>query len=235
MNDALKQFEERNMAKTTRSQQKAMISLNEALKQLRSAMKELANSSSASGLDEYLQKLSQMAGKQQGINQQTLQLNPGGQPKTLGQQASMARLAAEQEALRKSMEQLMGEYGERSDVLGRLDQIGKDMGDVVKDLQKRNVSRRTINRQQRILQRLLDAQKSARKQDYSRKRRAETGKYYPALNPGQLPTNLGEKNIQIQRDLLKALKEGYSKDYQQLIKKYFEALMRESVENETIE
>ncbi len=235
MNDALAQFEGRNMAKTTRSQQKAMVSLNETLKQLRSAMKELASASSAAGLEEYLEKLSQMAGKQQGINQQTMQLNPGSQPMTLGQQAAMARLAAEQAALRKSMEQLQKEYGERSDILGRLDQIGKDMGDVVKDMQNRNVGRRTINRQQRILQRLLDAQKSARKQDYSRKRRAETGKYYPALSPGQLPTNLGEKNIQIQRDLIKALKEGYSKDYQELIKKYFEALMKESAKNETIE
>jgi hypothetical protein len=235
MNDALSQFEQRNMAKTTRSQQKAMVSLNEALKQIRAAMKELANASSAAGLGEYLEKLSQMAGKQQGINQQTMQLGQGGKPMSLGQQASMARLAAEQEALRKSMEQLQAEYGERSEILGRLDQAGKDMEDVVKDLQKRNVSRRTINRQQRILQRLLDAQKSARKQDYSRKRRAETGKYYPALSPGQLPTNLGEKNIKIQRDLLKALKEGYSKDYEQLIKKYFEALMKESIENETSE
>ncbi|MBC8185497.1 hypothetical protein H8E88_30790 [candidate division KSB1 bacterium] len=235
MKNALTQFEGRNMAKTTRSQQKAMVSLNETLKQLRSAMKELANASSAAGLEEYLEKLSQMAGKQQGINQQTMNLNPGSQPMTMGQQAAMARLAAEQAALRKAMEQLQKEYGERSDILGRLDQIGKDMGDVAKDLQKRNVSRRTINRQQRILQRLLDAQKSARKQDYSRKRRAETGKYYPALSPGQLPTNLGEKNIRIQRDLLKALKEGYSKDYQELIKKYFEALMKESMENETTE
>ncbi len=234
MTDALKQFEERNMGKATRGQQKAMVNLNEAVKQMMSAMKELASASSAAGLDELLQKLSQMAGKQQGINQQTMQLGQGSQPLTLGQQASMARLAAEQAALRKSMEQLQREYGERSDILGRLDQIGKDMEDVVKELQIRNVSRRTINRQQRILQRLLDAQKSARRQDYSRKRKAETGKYYPSLSPGQLPINLGEKNIQIQRDLLKALKEGYSKDYQELIKKYFEALMKESIKNEQI-
>ena len=234
MSDALKQFEERNTGKTIRNQQTAMVNLNEAVKQMRSAMKELASASSAAGLDELMQKLSQMAGKQQGINQQTMQLGSGSQPLTMGQQASMARLAAEQAALRKSMEQLQREYGERSDVLGRLDQIGKDMEDVVKELQSRNVNRKTINRQQRILQRLLDAQKSARRQDYSRKRRAETGKYYPSLSPSQLPQNLGEKNIQIQRDLLKALKEGYSKDYQDLIKKYFEALMKEQVENEQI-
>ena len=143
----------------------------------------------------------------------------------------MARLAAEQEALRKSMEQLGREYGERSDVLGRLDQVGKEMAEVVEDLQQRKVSQRTINRQQQILQRLLDAQKSIKKQDYSRKRKAETAKKCLPINPGDLPPDLGERAIQIQRDLLKALKEGYTRDYQELIRKYFEALMKESVEN----
>ncbi len=105
------------------------------------------------------------------------------------------------------------------------------MEEVVQDLQQRKISQRTINRQQQILQRLLDAQKSVRKQDYSRKRKAETAKKYLPINPGDLPPDLGERSIQIQRDLLKALKEGYTRDYQELIRKYFEALMKESLEN----
>ncbi len=227
MGEALSQLEARNSPQAARSQQQSMVSLNEAVKEMMSAMNSLANASSASGLEEMMQKLNQMAGQQQGINQQTLQLGMG-QQMSLAQQAAMARLAAEQEALRKSMEQLGREYGERSDVLGRLDQVGKEMAEVVEDLQQRKVSQRTINRQQQILQRLLDAQKSVRKQDYSRKRKAETAKQYLPFNPGQLPQNLGEKNIQIQRDLLKALKEGYTRDYQELIRKYFEALMKEA-------
>ena len=228
MDEALSQFGERNITAAARNQRLAMINLNETVKQIMSAMKQLEQSSSASGLEEMMEQLSQMAGQQQGINDQTLQLGAGQQSFSLSQQAAMARLAAEQEALRKSIEQLQREYGERSDVLGRLDHLGKEMEDVVKDLQQQNISRRTINRQQQILQRLLDAQKSARKQDYSRKRKGETGKYYPAINPGALPDDLGEKNSQIQRDLLRALKEGYTKDYQDLIKKYFDALIKES-------
>lgn len=229
MGAALDKFEERNINETARNQQKAMVNLNEAVKQLMAAMGELQNANSAAGLDELMEKLSQMSGQQQGINQQTLQMGQGMQSLSLQQQAAMARLAAEQAALRKSMEQLQQEFGERSDVLGRLGQIGEDMKTVTEDLQNRNVSRRTINRQQRILQRLLDAQKSVKKQDYSRKRKAETGKYYRAIGPNGLPVDLGEKNKQIQRDLLRALKEGYSKDYQDLIKKYFETLMKETM------
>ncbi|OQX87463.1 hypothetical protein B6D60_03815 [candidate division KSB1 bacterium 4484_87] len=232
MSQALFQFEQRNVRQSSRNQQRAMLSLNDVAKQMMSAMKDLANAQSATGLEEMMQKLEQMAGKQQGINQQTLQLGPGQQPFSLSQQAQMARLAAQQQALRKTLEQLQKEFGERSDILGRMDGIGKQMDEVIKDLQARQVSRHTIQRQQKILQRLLDAQKSARRQDFSRKRRAETGKFYPAMNPGRLPENLGERMQAVQKDLLRALKEGYSKDYQQLIKKYFEALIKQ---NERIE
>lgn len=230
MAESISQLEARNSPQAARSQQQSMISLNEAIKETMNAMNSLSSASSASGLEEMMQQLGQMAGQQQGINQQTLELGMG-QQMSLAQQAAMARLAAEQEALRKSMEQLAREYGERSDILGRLDQVGKEMAEVVEDLQQRKVSQRTINRQQKILQRLLDAQKSVKKQDYSRKRKAETAKQYLPINPGQLPQNLGEKNIQIQRDLLKALKEGYTRDYQELIRKYFEALMKEAVDD----
>lgn len=55
------------------------------------------------------------------------------------------------------------------------------------------------------------------------------------ISPAQLPNNMDKESNEIQRDLLKALKEGYSKDYQELIKAYFEALMKETiVEDETI-
>lgn len=232
MTQALSQFEQRNLSQAARSQQRAMLSLNEAAKQMINAMSELENAQSASGLQEMLDKLAQMAGKQQGINQQTMQLGIGQQPLSLDMQAQMARLAAEQMALRKTLQQLQQEFGERSEILGRLDGIGKQMEEVAKDLQAKNVSRKTIQRQQKILQRLLDAQKSARRQDFSRKRRAETGKFYPTVDPGRMPEDRGEKLQNIQKDLLNALKEGYSRDYQELIKKYFEALIKNTAGNE---
>lgn len=233
MDQALAEMEQRNFPRASRAQQQSMMYLDEAVKEIMNSMNNLSSSSSSTGFEEMMEQLSQMAGKQQGINNQTMQLGMG-QQLTLSQQASMARLAAEQAALQKTLEQLQSQMGERSDVLGRLDQLGKEMGDVVKDLQGRKVSQKTINRQQRILQRLLDAQRSVRKQDYSRKRKAETAKHYSVRSPGKLNSNLGEKNIQLQRDLLKALKEGYSKDYQELIRKYFEALMEESLNDEKI-
>ncbi|MBD3290014.1 hypothetical protein GF337_14495 [candidate division KSB1 bacterium] len=226
MQDALKNLEERNTSRASREQTRAMNSLNEAVLQVQQSMQNLAASSSSTGMQEMFEQLSKMSGKQKGINQQTLQLGMNGKL-SMQQQAAMARLAAEQGALRKSMEQLQREFGSRSDLLGRLDQVAQDMEDVVKDLQTRNVNRNTINKQRRILSRLLDAQKSVHKREFSKKRQAETGKYYLARSPGDLPQNMGERDIQLREDLLKALKQGYSRDYQELIKKYFEALVDE--------
>ena len=82
----------------------------------------------------------------------------------------------------------------------------------------------------RIHSRLLNAQHSVREREYSRKREAETGKHYLAIDPGQLPTNLGERENLLREDLLRAKREGYSKDYLELIRKYYEALSKGEVQ-----
>ena len=225
MKNAIANIEARNMPRVTRSQGQSMAAINDAIKRVRQAMQQLSSAQSSSGMEQLMQQLSQMAQQQQGINQQTMQLGMG--QMTMQQQAAMARLAAQQAALRKSMEQLAREYGNRSDVLGNLDQIAKDMKAVAKDLKSKQVTRQTYNRQRRILSRLLDAQKSMQRREYSRKRKAETGKFYIAKSPGALPEDMGEKDLLFRQDILNAKREGYTRDYQELIRKYFEALMHE--------
>ncbi|MBN1155077.1 hypothetical protein JXB12_09200 [candidate division KSB1 bacterium] len=227
MQQSVQYFEERSLAAVNRNQKEAMFRLNDAVKELRKSINELNSSSSASGLEQMMQKLQQMSCQQQGINQSTLQIGASGQMLSLQQQASMDRLAAEQAAVKKSLEELEREYGNRADMLGRLDQLANEMADVVSDLKSNNISRKTIQRQREILSRLLDAQKSVRKREFSNKRQAETAKEYHVLDPGMLPTDLGEKNQQLRRDLLNLENEGYKKDFEELIKLYFEELFKD--------
>ncbi len=107
------------------------------------------------------------------------------------------------------------------------------MKKVAEEMRRKNVSRQTIERQQRILSRLLDAQKSIHQRDFSKRRKAETAKTYIGLDPGQLPQNLGSPQLKIHQDLLRALKENYNRDYKLLIQKYFEALTKELEKNGT--
>jgi len=92
-----------------------------------------------------------------------------------------------------------------------------------------NYDRKTIERQQNILSRMLDAQKSVREREYSRKRKAEVGKEYARQSPSELAETVDEKKAKLRKELKQALEEGYSIDYEKLIEEYFRNL-NESVE-----
>lgn len=234
MQESLSDFESRTPARATQDQGQAMAGLNEAASEVRKSMQDMGSASSAIGFQEMMQRLMGVSEKQKGLNQQTSQMgqNPGGL--TPQQQAAMERLAAEQSAVRKSLEQLMQEAGDRSDVLGDLSQVGKEMEEVVESLEQKNVNPRVIDKQHRILSRLLDAQRSMHKRDFSKQRQAETGKQYSVASPDDLPRQQMSESDRLRNELLKAMQGGYSKDYRELIRKYFEALAREQQKGETI-
>lgn len=225
MQEALAALEQRSGRDAGRSQGQAMQGLDRAVRELRDAMRNMGGSSSATSFDQFMQRLLGISGRQQSINQETQQLGEEGRAQM--EQRAMARLAAQQLAVQKSLEQLAAEFGHRSEILGRLDQIAKEMEEVARDFQNRSVDRQTVERQQRILSRLLDAQRSLRERDLSKERQAETGKSYRASSPGPLTPDLGERANSIQQDLLRALQEKYSRDYKELIQRYFEALSQQ--------
>ncbi len=227
MQNALQQLEQRNGRQAANAQRQAMQGLDRAVAGLRAAMQQMSGQQGMGmGMEQFMQRLLGLSGQQQGINQQTEGLTEQGMS-ALQRQAAMARMAAEQAAVQKSLEQLMQEFGNRGEILGRLDQTARDMEEVVKDLQQQRVNRQTLERQQQILSRMLDAQRSMRERDYSKERQAERAKNYRSVDPGALPGDLGERKTRMQEDLMNALREKYSRDYRELIQKYFEALTRQ--------
>ena len=138
-------------------------------------------------------------------------------------------MALEQEAVRKSLEQLNKEAqasGRQERILGDLDKIAQEMQEVVKNLEQSNVNPETLRKQERILSRLLDASKSMRERDFEKKRKAETGRDVTRRSPNELDPSTLEGKSKLQEDLLKAIEQGYSRDYQDLIRKYFEGLQK---------
>ncbi len=234
MESAIRNMEQGNNPQAVNNQADAMASLNNAVNRIQNSMENMMqNCSGNSGMsmEQFMQQMKQMANMQQGINQQTLGMGLG-QQMSMAQQAAAARLAAEQQQVRKSLEQLAQEAGDTGEILGRLDKIADDMKKVEQDFAQKNISRETIERQNKILSRMLDAQKSIREREYSNKRRGETADNYLVKNPGPLPEDLGERKNQMQQDLLRAPREGYTRDYLDLVKKYFDAIGKYGRENE---
>jgi myosin heavy subunit len=219
MKSSLEALEGRNGYGASQEEGQSMSSLNKTATQLQGAMQNMMQSG-GSGMGGLLQQLQMMAGQQQGINAQT---------QSMQQAAEAARLAVEQEAVRKSLEQLNKEAqasGEQKKMLGDLDKIAEEMKEVVQNLAQNNVNPETLRKQERILSRLLDASKSMRERDYEKKRKATTGTQVVRRGPNDLDPSLLEGKNKLLEDLLKSLEHGYSKDYQELIRKYFDALQK---------
>ncbi|MCX6143382.1 MAG: hypothetical protein NTZ35_09190 [Ignavibacteriales bacterium] len=220
MQSSLEALEGRNGYGASQEEGQSMSSLNKTATQLQSAMQNMMQQSGGSGMGGLMQQLQMMAGQQQSINMQT---------QSMQQAADAARLAVEQEAVRKSLEQLNKEAqasGEQKKMLGDLDKIADEMREVVQNLAQNNVNPETLRKQERILSRLLDASKSMRERDYEKKRKATTGTQVARRGPGDLDPSLLEGKNKLLEDLLKSLEHGYSKDYQELIRKYFDALQK---------
>ncbi len=232
MNNAMQTMQDmRNGQMAGQQQGAAMASLNEAASQMQSSMNAMMQGQGGQGMGMagMMQRLGQMSGQQQGINQGTQGLGMGGQ-----QASEMARLAGEQGAVRKSLEQLAKEAsqsGDLSKILGDLNKAAQDMREVQTDLAQGNVNPETLRKQDRILSRLLDSQRSARERDFEKKRKAESGRELARKSPGSIDLSTQEGKSRLRQDMLKALEEGYAKDYEELIKKYFELLEQDQKQN----
>ncbi|MCX6641580.1 MAG: hypothetical protein NTW14_14030 [bacterium] len=231
MDQALMGYTARSPQSVTGQQQTAMGGMNRAIMEIGQSLDQISSSSSSTGFSEMMEQLAQMSKQQAGLNQGTQNLIPmpgGTNPGQLSmqQQAGMSRMAAEQEALRQELESWYKANQEASKLMGRLGELGEEMKAAAEDLKNQQVDQRTLQRQERILRRLLDAQKSVREQEYKKERLSRTAEG-PYSKPSPDPINLGLTPDEMRENLLKALKEGYSRDYQQLIRDYFEALSRE--------
>ena len=210
----------------------AMVQLNRAVLSLMESRQCMSSCSSPMGFNEMLQRMQAMSCQQSGINEATQGLfsEMGQRGLSVGARAQMARLAAEQEAVRKTAQQLAAEMGDQSQVLGRMEGVISEMERVIEDLESGGLKPETIDRQNRILSRLLDAQKSIRRRDYARVRLSRVGVDAGQAPPPELPEDFTWAPSEIREDLLKAAGETYPVRYEALIRKYFRALAREGAE-----
>ncbi|MCH7731568.1 MAG: hypothetical protein IIB44_03505 [Candidatus Marinimicrobia bacterium] len=223
MSETINKLENRNGKMAARSQKETVGALNDLALSTLSAMDAMQQSGMASGFEQFLKRMEQMAGQQQGINSMTFQLAMG-QMAASSKEGMMKRLGQEQGQLKKSLQQMIREMRGSQNAGGNLGGIVQDMEEVIKDFNRRRVTRKTIDRQQRILSRMLDSQKSMRQRDLSEKRRSFTGEDIFRTGPEGLPEDMGQRRNLAMEALNLALKAGYPRDYQDMIRRYFNAL-----------
>lgn len=223
MNEAMRALDMRNGAYASRQQEQAMTALNKAATQIQNTLQSMMQQGGGSGMGSLMQQLRMMADYQMAINMQTMQISEIPQQ----QAEEAARLAQQQLAVQKSLEELNREAQqslEGKKILGDLQKIADEMKEVAKNLGENRIDSETLRKQERILSRLLDASRSIHERDYEKKRRAETGRQITRKSPAELDFDALQGKDKLREELLKALEQKYSKDYQELIRKYFQGL-----------
>jgi hypothetical protein len=212
------------------SMAQARQSLNRTVQALLQAMDATKQGGGSSGgMEALMQQLSQMTGDQMGINAGTSGFPipmPGGL--SAGQMAALGRILGKQRALREQLEQMLGEMGgTQPGLTSSLEGLLDEMKAVERDLSELNVSRELIQRQESILSHLLDTQRSIRQQGFKEERESESGKGFELLQKPRLPEDKGERNRLLREELMRALKQGYPVEYEQMIREYFQRLLDE--------
>ena len=220
METASGQLHEGRRGRANSSMKTALKYMNQLIGQIAEAT-DKASSCSSSSMCDAMSSLQNMSCQQMGINMGTQQLfNENGQL-SMEARSQMSRLAAQQEQVRQGLQEMMDEYGNRGEILGRMDDLIEEAERVIEDLRNQRASQETVRRQEKILTRLLNAQKSLRRRDYSQRRKSEPGEEYAVQPPPELSLEEREK---LMEDILYRRRGYYPPEYEELIRAYIKAI-----------
>jgi len=231
MEESTSQLSQRKRTQAIDSQTNSMKSLNETAQSIFNAMQQMQQGGSASGFEQFLEAMQQMSGQQQGLNNMGMQLALGQMGASM-QQSMMQKMLGGQQQVQKSLQQLMDEMSRSGgdQGLGDLGGIAKDVEDVIRDLKNNAYTRRTQERQQRILSRMLDSQTSMTQRGKKEERKSTTATTQNLLSgPSGLPGDLGQRRSLTMEALNRAMGAGYSRDYQTMIRRYFNVLGKQDI------
>jgi hypothetical protein len=158
--------------------------------------------------------LSQM---QQQLNQKIEQLKGSGKS---GRELSeeLAEMAAEQERIRRALQEMQNKMNESGGKTPGNDLPGK-MEETEMDLVNKKLTDQLIKRQQDILTRLLESEKSAREQDLDEERKGEAAKDYNKEIPPAVEEYLRLKEKEV--ELLKTVPPKLYPYYKKEVREYF--------------
>ncbi|MDZ4744468.1 MAG: DUF4175 family protein [bacterium] len=245
MQQATQQLQNRNGQMASKDQGGAVSSMNSAVQRMSDALSSMMQGEGQGqggqgqnpGMGEGkgqspFQRLQNLAEDQKSINEGMQKMGQQGSPSEQ-QRAEMGRLASQQGKALKALEEIEKEkrqVGGEKQPLGDLKNIANEMREVMTDMQSNSITPETRARQDRILSRLLDASRSMNDRDYEKSRESRSGQDAVRRSPGPLDLKTQEGRTQVMRDLLNRLRDGYSKDYENLIRLYFETLQKQRVE-----
>ncbi|MFW5868243.1 MAG: DUF4175 family protein, partial [Armatimonadota bacterium] len=196
MAQAAREIEGADLSSALRRGRDVMTGLNQVAEKLLETDERMSQQSAQSTLQQYMERMKQLAQRQQGLNQQTgeaQQGNSGQRRAGEGPGMNAGQMSYEQAMIRQALKKMLQEGGEGKMTGPVADQLGGVPGEMEKvegDLRSGRIERQTIERQERILEKMLEAQRSLYTKDQERsERKAERPEAFepppspPAISP----------------------------------------------------
>lgn len=229
MDKSVEYIKERRKPQAVAEQQFAMTSINnlallldDVLEQMQNAM---ADAMGKPQKNKGKQKTPSLSELQQQLNNQIEDLKGSGKK---GRQLSeeLAKLAAEQERIRKALEEAQNQAGMKDGGNKPGGNIGKKMEESENDLVNKQLTEELINRQKQILTRLLESEDAMRERDLDEQRKGETANTYEKTLPNAFEEYFKLKEQEI--ELLKTIPPKLYPYYKNEVNEYFKRIESES-------
>jgi len=157
---------------------------------------------------------------QEQLNAEMEELKNGTIPKGSSMSEQLAKLAAEQEAIRKQLKELTEQLKEEGKTnTGDLNDLQNKMDKTEKDLVNKILNGETIKRQKDILTRLLESEKAEKERELDEKRESNEAKNSIFSNPSKFFEYNGIKTKEV--ELLKTIPPSLKTFYKSKVNEYF--------------
>jgi len=141
-------------------------------------------------------------------------------------QAQLERLAGQQRSLQEIARQIQESMKTEGKPLGRLDRAIEDMEAVSNQLERGSLGDDLVNKQQRILSRLLDASRSVHTRDYEKERESVSAEDIFSRALGHRPDGVDAQSLR--DEIQRAMQLKAPGEFEDLIRMYFRALADET-------
>lgn len=203
------------------------LMLNESLQEIQDQMGMGQGMGEDSQAGEGAPSFEDLGEMQEMLNEMLQQIRDGQQPMPgesgepgMSMSEQMARMAAEQEAIRNQLKQLTDEMRNQGREVGEeLDQLQREMERSELDMLRKELSGRTMMRQEQILTRLLEHHRAELQREQEERREGTTAKDYDLSNPEDIfeYNRIREREV----DMLRSLPPGLRPFYRSLVEQYF--------------
>lgn len=203
------------------------LMLNESLQEIQDQMGMGQGMGDDSQAGEGAPSFEDLGEMQEMLNEMLQQIRDGQQPipgetgePGMSMSEQMARMAAEQEAVRNQLKKLTDEMRNEGREVGEdLDQLQRDMERSELEMLRKQLSAQTMMRQEEILTRLLEHHQAELRREQEERREGTTAKDYDLSNPEEIfeYNRIREREV----DMLRSLPPGLRPFYRSLVEQYF--------------